>query len=348
MLPRLSFLRLGALLLGLATLPAAAANRAPLTPQAENAFVAFTEWVYDVKLSGPEREQVLAVFREKWLGPNEADHQSLKNVIALYESVGRMSKGESVSKRNLFFSHVWPMTDDNRDQPDINAAMTAYLRQHRILAKGHPPLSEEIADAKARYVQFSLDEGSGGVIRLDLEALKKELAASYSSLSAEEQKATVHAMGQWAEIQYGWPSMSESERNGHRRKWRTHAAQLYPDSVAQMPPLPGETQAGASGSSGQSSVIGLLNQYQANREKIDQQRAAEIDAALRSIPEPAAEPSTGNPELDKYKAAQRKIMMDQMKTQMISNMLNARHQANMGIIRNMPGSPQYKWVWTYQ
>lgn len=345
---RLSRLWLGALLLGLATLPAFASNRAPLTPQVENAFVAFTEWVYNVRLSASEKDQVLAVFRKEWLGPNETDYQNLKNVIALYENVTRMSKREAVSKRNMFFSLFWPATDANRDRPDVNAVMTAYLRQHRILADGHPPLSEEIADAKARYVQFTLEEGSGGVIRLDLEALKKELAESYSSLSAEEQKATVHAMGQWAEIQYGWPNMSESERNGHRRKWRAHAAQLYPNAVAQMPPLPGEAQTNASGSSGQKSVMGLLNQYQENRQKIEEERVAEMEAALRSIPEPVEEPSTGNPELDRYRAAQRKMMMDQMKTQMISNMLNARHQANMGIIRNMPGSPRYKWVWTYQ
>ncbi|WP_243373106.1 hypothetical protein [Microvirga solisilvae] len=344
---RLSILRLGALLLGLAILPAAAADRAPLTPQVENTFVAFTEWVYDVKLSNAEKEQVLAVFRNEWLGSDETTYRNAKNTIDMYERVKRMSKGEAVSMRNQYFSRFWPLMDANRQFPDVNAVMTAYLRQHRMLAKGHPPLSEEIADAKARYVQFTLDEGSGGVVRLDLDALKKQLAESYPSLSAEEQKATVHAMGQWAEIQYGWPNMSESERNNHRRGWRAQAEKLYPDAVAQMPPLSNSKQASSSGS-GERSMMDIFNKYQEDVKKVDEKKAAEIEAALRSVPEPTPEPSTGNPDLDKYRAAQRKVMMDQMKTQMISNMLASQHQARMGIISNMPGAPQYKWVWTYR
>ena len=73
-------------------------------------------------------------------------------------------------------------------------------------------------------------------IDLDLEVLKAQLVKSYPTLSADEQKKTVHAMGQWAELHYGWPTMSEGQRNDHRRQWRRQAEQLYPDSVAQMPP----------------------------------------------------------------------------------------------------------------
>jgi hypothetical protein len=343
-------LQLGTLILGLAALPAMAASRAPLTPAAERILVSYVEWVYDVKLDSAQKEQVLAVFRKEWLGTDET-YRNVKNVIEMYERSRRMPEGEAVSARIVAFSQAWPMMYAARNYPDVNAVMTAYLAQHRILADGQPPLSEEIADAKAKYVQFTLKEGSGGVIELDLEALKTQLVKSYPSLSADEQKKTVHAMGQWAELHYGWPTMSEGERNDHRRQWRRQAEQLYPDAVAQMPPLPGEEQsamANSSASGKERSMVGIFNQYQADVKKVEEKRAAEIEAALRSIPEPPAEPPTGNADLDKFKAAQRKVMMDQMKTQMISNMLRSQHESRMGIIRNMPGAPQYQWVWTYR
>ncbi|WP_457091213.1 hypothetical protein [Microvirga sp. P5_D2] len=338
--------RLGAFILGFAALPAMAASRAPLTPAAERTLVAYVEWVYDVKLDSAQKEPVLAVFRKEWLGSDET-YRNVKNVIEMYERSRRMPEGEAVSARIVAFSQAWPMMYAARQFPDVNAVMTAYLAQHRILADGQPPLSEEIADAKAKYVQFTLKEGSGGAIDLDLEALKAQLVKSYPSLSADEQKKTVHAMGQWAELHYGWPTMSEGERNDHRRQWRRQAEQLYPDAVAQMPPLPGEGT-GDKSSGKERSIVGILDQYQTDVKKVDEKRAAEIEAALKSMPEPPVEPSTGNADLDKFKAAQRKVLMDQMKTQMISNMLRSQHESRMGIIRNMPGAPQYQWVWTYR
>ena len=341
-------LRLSAVILGLAAVPATAASRAPLTPAAERTLVAYVEWIYDVKLDASQKEAVLDVFRKEWLGTDQT-YRNVKNVIDIYERSRRMSEGEAVSTRIVAFSQAWPMMYAARQFPDVNAVMTAYLAQHRILADGQPPLSEEIAEAKAKYVQFTLKEGSGGAIQLDLEALKSQLVKSYPTLSADEQKKTVHAMGQWAELHYGWPDKSERERNDHRRQWRRQAEQLYPDAVAQMPPI-GEEQSADAGSSsgGERSMLGIFNQYQADVKKVDEKRAAELEAALKATPEPPAEPSTGNADLDKFKAAQRKVMMDQMKTQMISNMLASQHQARMGIISNMPGAPAYKWVWTYR
>lgn len=95
-------------------------------------------------------------------------------------------------------------------------------------------------------------------------------------------------------------------------------------------------------------MLGIFNQYQVDRQKADDKKAAEIEAAVKSLPELPVDPPTGNPEMDRYLAAQRQARMDQMKTQMISNMLSASHEMRMGVIRNMPGAPKYKWVWTYQ
>jgi hypothetical protein len=261
------------------------------------------EWLCDTRLTPSERSQLLGSLARDWT--SEIAYENARGILIKAEEVAAMSDEEKAGTRAVRFAEMWLLFDQHRGKvADVDMLIKAYTRRHKIIAPGRPPLPDEIADAKARYVQFMAREGSGGQVELPLEALRTQLVKTYSTLSAADQKETVDALGDWAKVQYQWSRLSEDRRQAYREAWRAQVVQMFPQLAAQS------ADARSSGPAAQAPVSA--------------QRSGGYDPA-------------------KFAEAQRKLQIERMRTQMIRDGMTQMHATRLNTINNMPGGTYSYW-----
>jgi hypothetical protein len=316
-------------------------------------YLGFLEWLYGVKLNAKERKHLLGSLRSEWESPDEETYQGAASTLESARQVKQQPKEMLPIIRASNLVQMLPgLYRDADGDPDVAVILGAYERAHPTLAQGSPPLSSEVANAKANYLQFVVREGSNGGIVLDTGALREQLAATYSQLSADEQAETLEALMMWEQLKVKWKQISSAEREQVRDRWRAQVAALHltrvvddeedssgsaPQEAPAAAPASEESPSQESASSGRS-MAGIFNGY------VDAQRKMQTETP----PPPADTGSGGSRKPMTAAEAQRQLYMDQMKSQMISNMMQMQHQSAMNILANSPGAPSYKWVWTYK
>jgi hypothetical protein len=283
---------------------ASVAAREPLTEQAQEKYLGYFELIFDTRLNQKERSQLLASLAKDWTGPSEQQYESARGIVNMADEIAEMSEEERVGTRAVRFAELWPLLDDNRDKlADATMLIKAYTRDHEILAQGRPPLSDEIADAKARHIQFIVREGSAGKVELPLDAVRQRLVKTYSSLAPDKQRATVHSIGEWAKIQYQWARSSEQQKQSRRNQWTAEVAEMFPELADSLPKVAASSQ---------------------SRQAATAQQGNGYDPA-------------------KFAEAQRKLYIERARRQMAQDGMTSYFASRLNTINNAPGGTYSYW-----
>lgn len=214
------------LALVLATLPhfqvCAAERHAQIETDDQAAYVGYFEWVYQATFSDAEQRGLL-----RWLAEDQArGGGDARARIMQYYDLQRMTDYDDERTRMLRFSEEWPKLVSRLPADKVAQSLfSAYKRNHRILSDRGLPLSDEVVDAKARYL-IHMIANAGDARQIDLPKIRQRLVVGYGRLSPAEQRQTLTCLGEWYELVAQWPTMVKAERDVLIKQWRPAAREF--------------------------------------------------------------------------------------------------------------------------
>lgn len=199
-----------------------------LTQAMLNKYSGFIEWLLEIRFSRQERQQFNEYIIQHWKNQDQEEIRSALEAIQSAEGIEKIKPVERDLYRQEMLKTVLPsMRDSAQNDPETRWLLGLYEQEHKALAAGSPPLTQQMAAARAEYATFILLNSGvlpGEPDQSFKDKMMQQLAADYPSLSAEQQQEIARMPWTWAALQAAWSNLPEAEKSKYRQEW-TQAAQ---------------------------------------------------------------------------------------------------------------------------
>lgn len=201
------------------------AGNPPLTVDMVGKATEFFEWLLDAKLTAEQRRQFQDSLINTWKAGRTDEIQGTVNVIQFGDQLNQKTPQEREAYRQVLQSKF---LEQVRAQP--NSALSrwvldVYDSAHKPLAAGNPPLTQQVVDAYAEFMEFMVFECTGKrqfeAARTFKDALAQALIARYKQMTPAQQAGLAQVPALWAVMQARWPATPEDEKQKLRDQWRS-------------------------------------------------------------------------------------------------------------------------------
>ena len=298
----------------------------PLTQSLADKFTSALAWILDVNIPAELAGQIRASLAADWKKGDAKTIEETQQFAAFFEQISVLNVETRDALRE---EHQPQFVAGIRQQHDPVAAalIRLYDRANAPIAMGNPPLTREIANC-----YFDL-MGLIHALRQGFEwqplpepmklAYAHVLATQYPTLPPEQQAWFGTLPRGWTQVRAAWKNTPPEQRD-HMRMEILAAVGVMPLSAASMAPAPANSAPMGYPEQPASPVAAAP----ASHEKTSDDLVKEMLAADRAEEERLQKE---NPEL----ALQAKLQNSARNAQLLSNMMQMRHESMMTIARNI-------------
>jgi hypothetical protein len=307
----------------------------PLTLGMVRKYVAFWDWILDVRVPDALAQQIQIALVSAWGAGDEATITSTQQLNTFFDQVST----QNVETRDAIREeHQAQFVNSLRMAavPTAQTLVNLYDHANAPIAQGNPPLTQEIANCYYDLIALVQSLQSG----LQWQPLPDHVKAGYTKVLAS-QYAGLHPAQQawfgnlprgWTSIRASWKNVTPEAREQLRQQILNSLGALansMPNLAAAAvfgPPSMPQAQGGL-GAPAQGGIGAGPNQGQGGGASADQLVAQILEADRKQ----EAELEKENPEM----ALQAKLQNSARNAQMLSNMMQMRHDSMMSIARNI-------------
>lgn len=200
------------------------AGNPPLTLDMVNKATDFFEWLLDAKLTAEQRRDFRDSLINTWRSGRTDEMQSTVNVLQFADQLNQKTPQEREMYRQALQGKF---LEQMRAQPASVLSrwvLNVYDSAHKPLAPGNPPLTQQVVDAYAEFMEFMVRECTGTrqfeAARTFKDALAPALIARYQQMTSAQQSGLAQVPTLWAVLQVQWPATPEDEKQKLRDQWR--------------------------------------------------------------------------------------------------------------------------------